>query len=61
VVPGGSWFALRCGAPGGFSLIGRAVAPGFDFEDFTLHERAMLLKRLPQHAGLIGEMTFERP
>ena len=60
VIPGGSWFALRCEVAGGFSLIGCTVAPGFDFEDFTLDDRAMLLKKFPQHAQLIGEMTFER-
>lgn len=60
VIPGGSWFALRCEVPGGFSLIGCTVAPGFDFEDFTLDDRAVLLKKFPQHAGLITEMTFER-
>lgn len=60
VIPGGSWFALRCEVPGGFSLIGCTVAPGFDFEDFTLDDRAMLLKTFPQHAQLIREMTFER-
>ncbi len=60
VIPGGHWFALRCEVAGGFSLIGCTVSPGFDFEDFTLDDRAALLKKFPQHAQLIGEMTFER-
>lgn len=60
VIPGGHWFALRCEVIAGFSLIGCTVAPGFDFADFTLDDRAMLLARFPQHARLIGEMTFER-
>lgn len=60
VIQGGSWFALRCEVAGGFSLIGCTVAPAFDFEDFTLADRATLLKRFPQHAQLIQEMTFER-
>ena len=60
MIPGGSWFALRCEVAGGFSLIGCTVAPGFDFEDFTLDDRTMLLKNFPQHAQLICEMTFER-
>ena len=60
VIPGGSWFALRCEVAGCFSLIGCTVAPGFDFDDFTLDDRAMLLKKFPQHAQLIREMTFER-
>lgn len=60
LVPGGSWFALRCEVPGGFSLIGCTVAPGFDFDDFHLDDRAMLLAKFPEHAKLIREMTFDR-
>lgn len=60
VIPGGSWFALRCELAEGFSLIGCTVAPGFDFDDFTLDDRAVLLGKFPQHAQLIQEMTFER-
>lgn len=60
VIPGGSWFALRCEQAGGFSLIGCTVAPGFDFQDFTLDDRAVLLGKFPQHAQLVREMTFER-
>ena len=60
MIPGGSWFALRCEVPDGFSLVGCTVAPGFDFEDFTLDDRAALLKLFPRHARLIQEMTFER-
>lgn len=59
-VPGGHWFALRCEVPGAFSLIGCTVAPGFDFADFTLDDRAALLEKFPQHAQLITEMTFLR-
>ncbi len=60
VIPGGSWFALRCEKVGGFSLIGCTVAPGFDFADFQLDDRAKLLAKFPQHSQLITEMTFER-
>lgn len=60
VVPGGSWFALRCEVENGFSLIGCTVAPGFDFADFQLDDRAALLVKFPQHAQLITEMTFVR-
>ncbi len=60
VIPGGSWFALRCEVVGGFSLIGCTVAPGFAFEDFVLADRAVLLDQFPQHAALIQAMTVER-
>lgn len=60
MVPGGNWFALRCEVPGAFSLIGCTVAPGFDFADFQLDDRALLVAKFPQHAQLITEMTFVR-
>ncbi len=60
VVPGGNWFALRCEVENGFSLIGCTVAPGFDFADFQLDDRAALLEKFPQHMQLITEMTFVR-
>ena len=60
VIPGGSWFALRCEVENSFSLIGCTVAPAFDFADFHLDDRAALLQQFPQHAQLIREMTFER-
>lgn len=60
VIPGGSWFALRCEHAGSFSLIGCTVAPGFAFEDFVLADRAVLLGQFPQHTALIQTMTVER-
>ena len=60
MIPGGSWFALRCEVENGFSLIGCTVAPGFDFADFHLDDRKLLLGKFPQHAQLITEMTFVR-
>lgn len=60
VIPGGNWFALRCEVKDAFSLIGCTVAPGFDFADFHLDDRASLLQLFPQHQQLIVEMTFVR-
>lgn len=61
VIPGGHWFALRCETASSFALIGCTVAPGFDFADFQMDDRASLLQQFPQHEKLIVEMTFERP
>jgi len=57
-VPGGVWKAslLESGAWG---LISEAVAPGFDFADMRLGERAALTAQFPQHAALIE--AFSRP
>jgi len=57
VVEAGSWFGSRCEVENGFSLVGCTVAPGFDFEDFTLANRDILSKEFPQHSILIEELT----
>lgn len=57
VIPAGSWFASSVEETGGFALVGCTVAPGFDFADFELAEKAALSKLFPQHAGLIGLLT----
>ena len=58
LIKAGSWFGSRCEVKNGFSLVGCTVAPGFDFEDFTLAERATLLEEYPQYSVLIKELTY---
>lgn len=58
VVQAGSWFGSRCEVAGGFSLVGCTVAPGFDFEDFELADRAQLMAQFPEYQKLIGELTY---
>ncbi|MDS4021256.1 MAG: cupin domain-containing protein [Candidatus Competibacter sp.] len=53
----GCWFGATVDEPAGFTLIGCAVAPGFDFADFELADRAALIRRYPQHAELIERLT----
>jgi len=57
VVPAGSWFASRLSAGSSYALVGCTVAPGFDFKDFEMAERAELQALYPQHSGLILELT----
>jgi len=57
MVPANTWFASRVAAGGDFSLVGCTVAPGFDFADFQLADRADLLVRFPQHAPSIVALT----
>lgn len=57
VVPAGCWFGATVDAPGGFALVGCTVAPGFDFADFEMGERAALLRRHPAHQALIERLT----
>lgn len=56
-IKAGNWFGSRVEEPGEFTLCGCTVAPGFDFADFELADRAVLQKQFPQHAAIISEMT----
>ncbi|OLP08243.1 cupin domain-containing protein [Rhodoferax antarcticus] len=40
-----------------FSLVGCTVAPGFDFADFCLADRAALVAAFPQHQQIIQALT----
>jgi uncharacterized protein len=62
VVPAGAWFGATLAeggrfAPSGFALVGCTVAPGFDFADFELADRAALLAAYPAHRGWIERLT----
>jgi predicted cupin superfamily sugar epimerase len=57
VIPAGAWFAAEVAASGRFALVGCTVAPGFDFADFELGERASLLRQYPHHRGVIERLT----
>lgn len=53
----GCWFGATVDDPARFSLIGCTVAPGFDFADFELADRATLIGQYPQHVMLIESLT----
>lgn len=57
VVPAGAWFGAEVVSGGRFALVGCTVAPGFDFADFELGDRARLLEAYPQHRGVIERLT----
>ena len=57
LVPAGAWMGA-CPQPGaGFCLVGCTVAPGFDFADFEMGNRAELLAGFPHLKELIGRLT----
>lgn len=56
VVPGGTWQGSRLARGGRFALMGTTVAPGFDFEDFTLGDAAELKRLFPARAKHIDEL-----
>ena len=61
VVPVGVLQAARVAGEAGsaedFALVGCTVAPGFDFSDFEMPDRASLLVGLPEHRALIESLT----
>ena len=57
VVPAGAWFGATPAEGGRFALVGCTVAPGFDFADFELADRAALLAEYPAHRDWIHRLT----
>jgi hypothetical protein len=57
VIPAGCWFGARVERVDGWILVGCTVSPGFDFADFELGRRAVLVARFPAHADLIASLT----
>ena len=53
VVPAGTWFGARLRGRGAWALVGCTVAPGFDFADLELADRAALLRAFPRHRRTI--------
>jgi len=58
VVPAGSWFASKPVKEDEFTLCGCTVAPGFDFDDFDMADKDVLLKAYPQHKKWIDELSI---
>ena len=54
-VPAGDWFGATVET--GYALVGCTVAPGFEFQDFTMATGEELLALYPQHASVIRRLT----
>jgi hypothetical protein len=52
-----NWFAAEVEDKKSFILFGCTVSPGFEFEDFDLGKREILLKKFPRHKSLIARLT----
>lgn len=57
VVKAGTLFGATVSDSDGYTLVGCTVAPGFDFADFEMPERAQLLEQYPEHERLIERLT----
>ncbi len=56
-ISAGSWFGALIEGEGEYSLVGCAVAPGFDFTDFELASRETMLAGYPQYHTIIEKLT----
>lgn len=56
VVPANTWFASEPAPRSSFSLAGCTVSPGFDFADFEIADKEILLPTFPQHADIIHRL-----
>jgi predicted cupin superfamily sugar epimerase len=59
VIPGNTWFAAHIKSSSAYSLVSCVVAPGFDFADFELAERATLIREYPLLERIITDFTRE--
>ena len=57
VIAANSWFASEVKAGGSWCLVGCTVSPGFDFQDFEMAERSMLVDRFSEHSSLVQRLT----
>jgi predicted cupin superfamily sugar epimerase len=57
VVPAGCWQAARLAPERKWGFGGCTVAPGFEFADFEMPRRAVLVEDYPAHAAIITELT----
>lgn len=53
------WFAARLKRSASFTLVSCAVAPGFEYKEFELAERKVLLAEYPGAKKIIEELTRE--
>lgn len=59
IVQAGLWFAAELKTDNGFALVSCAVAPGFDFSEFEMAKRDVLVTSYPQHEFLLMRMCRE--
>ena len=57
VVPGGVWQGARLIDGGAFALLGTTMAPGFDYADYEVGDRAELTRLFPSAAAQIAGLT----
>lgn len=56
-IPAQTWFAAKINHSKGYALVSCSVAPGFEFSDFELAKRDILLQTFPDLKNVIIEFT----
>jgi predicted cupin superfamily sugar epimerase len=56
IVPAGLWFAAEIPSKTSYTLVSCAVAPGFEFSEFEMADKAELLKVYPGNEELFGRL-----
>ena len=59
VVPAGAWFASRPAVKAAYSFVGCTVSPGFDFADFEMARREVLIEEYRGQESMIRSLTRE--
>lgn len=57
IVKGGCYFAAEVNDKKSYTLAGCTVAPGFDFADFEMPDRNILIELFPGHMDIIIKLT----
>ncbi len=57
MIPANSWFGAFVEKRNSFALCGCTVSPGFDFADFEMADRNVLLKEYPGYKKVIVQLT----
>lgn len=60
VVQAGEWFAAELLNKDEYALVGCTVSPGFEYQDFILADRDILIEKFPQHTNIIKRLTYEK-
>ena len=60
LIPKGTWFGVLLNKSVSCALMGCTVAPGFEFEDFTLEVPKDLKSRYSNFSEMIEALTFKK-
>ena len=57
MVPRMVWQGLHLADGGKFALLGTTVAPAFEYDDFEIGDRNILIQQYPQYMKIIRKLT----